>query len=195
MELKDTFYTSSWQRLADETDDAYETRYVEMSRVFLDDYNTNGEIVLINGGFPLCKTMLIRAKKYIERPYEFRVSIIDKITNDITEMHSDSINQAKEEINASIAGQQLHLVREKTHRDWAMNKEINRVKYCKCALCQDTMWVNIVYPLYFKEKYYKNGFIDMGGHSVKCPSCLHYGAQAISEDKPKRNLVAGIGND
>jgi len=191
MELKDVFISRNWERRADETDDAYEVRYVEMSRMFLDDYNTNGEIVIINGGFPLCKSMLIRARKYIDSVSEFRSKIIEKLITDIREMHSDSQDKIKEEINASIAGQQIHLIREKTHRDWAMNKEIRRIEYCKCALCLDTTWVNIIYPLYFKEKYFANGFIDKGGHSgCKCPACLYFGTKDRQYDKPKRNLLA-----
>ena len=187
MELRDTWYSFKWAKQQDESPDDYEQRYYEMTKLFLDDYNSNGEIVIINYGFPITKSMLVRARKYLENPFEYREKILTKIKEDFIEVTSDTSTLLKNEVNVAIAGEQLVALRKKRHIDYKIEQEMDRLQFCKCALCQDTFWINIVYPMYFREKYFKNGFIDKGGHTTRCIACLSCGPKEV-EEKHQKNL-------
>jgi len=186
MDFKDTFYSYKWDRLADESDDAYEQRYSEMTKLFLDDYNNNGETAIINYGFPLTKALLIRVKNYLENPVVYRDKILLKTKEDFIAVTSSTADDLKQEVNVALAGEQLFALRRKRKYDFQLEKEMDRLRFCHCALCVDSGWVNIVYPLYYREKYYKNGFIDKGGHPIRCPACI-----AFAPKKEEQNMFKG----
>ncbi|MFA5037443.1 MAG: hypothetical protein WC479_09755 [Candidatus Izemoplasmatales bacterium] len=187
MELKDVIFSYQWDKKPGESDEDYEDRYAEMTKVFIDDYRTNGELVIINYGFPLTKPLLIRARQYIASPSIHRDKIIQKTIPDVRAMYSNTTDGLKDEITTSVGNTQIRLLRKKRHIDYLVDEEVNRIEKCSCALCFDKSWVYIVYPLFYREKYYVNGFVNKGGHPISCPACLAFAKPP--EEKHHKNLV------
>ena len=174
MEIKDLFYHSQWERRPEESDDDYDIRILEQEECFKKDLFEFGPIIIVNPGYPLkeCVPLLIRLNKYIQAPDAYRRKIQDKCIDDLKYMYSWTNPEKRiESVNTPAGKISILVEKRQKYIEGIIRNKTAEINHCKCALCQDTGWVGVFYPLFFKQGYYRNGFVDLGGHTDKCSGC------------------------